>query len=298
MELRQLTYFVAAAEKMNFTEAAKSCFITQSTLSQQIKLMEDEMGVPLFNRIGKRIENLTEAGAILLRYAQRILQQADEAKMALNELQQLATGELRIGVTYALSHALIKALASFTARYPKIHTYMEYGTSAVLEQKLRASQLDLILTFHIESDDDELIKQFLLTSRLMMAVSDQNALAGRKEVSIEELAEQEMVLPGNEFRTRRFIDKLFKQKGLKPRIRMELNDVRSTLELVVSSNWATIVTEQSLARNWPHLMGIPIKGEDGKVIIQHAYVIWQKEIYQKKAARILIEELIKQAKET
>lgn len=290
MEIRQLTYFVAAAEKLNFTEAARSCFITQSTLSQQIKLLEEEMNVPLFNRIGKRIENLTEAGTILLQYAQRILRQANEAKMALDDLKQLSIGELRIGVTYALSYLLIKALVSFASRYPNLQVYMEYGTSEALEQKLRSSSLDFILTFHNGDDDTDLVKAFLLTSKLVVAVSVNNPMAGLKTMSLDDLAKQELVLPGKEFRTRTFIDDLFEKNGVNPKIRMELNDVRSTLEMVEASNWATILTEQSLLRDWSHLVVIPIKDEDS--IIQYAYVLWQKEIYQKKAASILIAELV------
>lgn len=294
MEIRQLNYFVAAAEKMNFTEAAKACFITQSTLSQQIKLLEEELNAPLFNRVGKRIENLTEAGSIFQRYANRILKETEEAKLAIDDLNQLLLGELRIGVTYALSYLLIKALSSFASRYPHLQIYMEYGTSEALEQKLRSSDLDMILTFHSEEEDNELTKKLLLSSRLVVAVSANNTLAGLDEISLIDLADQELVLPGKGFSTRTFITTLFERKNIHPRIRMELNDVRSMLALVEAGNWATILTEQSLLKDWPHLKAIPLKDEGG--FVQHAFILWRREIYQKKSAQVLVDELVTIAK--
>jgi len=98
MELRQLQYFVKAAETMNFTEAASAVFITQSTLSQQIKQLEEELGMLLFDRIGKHVR-ITEAGHVFLTHAQKILREVQKGKQAISELNNAATGELNIGVS-------------------------------------------------------------------------------------------------------------------------------------------------------------------------------------------------------
>ncbi|MEI7488459.1 MAG: LysR family transcriptional regulator [Chryseobacterium sp.] len=96
MELRQIRYFLKAKELLNFMEAANHLYISQSTLSQQINQLEDELGIPLFNRIGKRIA-LTEAGAVFSEYAEKSLLKSHEGFLALRDLKDLKTGELTIG---------------------------------------------------------------------------------------------------------------------------------------------------------------------------------------------------------
>ncbi|MER2155551.1 MAG: LysR family transcriptional regulator, partial [Solibacillus sp.] len=96
MELRQLEYFLMLCEEMQFTRAAERLNIAQPTLSQQIKVLEEEVNTPLFNRIGKKI-TLTEAGQILYRQAQTIFQTLHTTKMQLQQLASLEKGVLRVG---------------------------------------------------------------------------------------------------------------------------------------------------------------------------------------------------------
>ena len=112
MELRQLLYFVKAAETLHFTEAAEAVFITQSTLSQQIKQLETELGMLLFDRVGKHVR-LTEAGRVFLQHARKILAETDKARQAITDLNNLVTGDLKIGITYAFSSLILPALSPF-----------------------------------------------------------------------------------------------------------------------------------------------------------------------------------------
>src|SRR5574339_640166 len=109
MELRQLRYFIKSAELLNFTEAAHALYISQSTLSQQIKQLEDELGIPLFDRIGKRVR-LTEAGSQFLPFARLTVSDAEGGRAVIDDLKGLKTGELRIGATYGLSTLLTPVL--------------------------------------------------------------------------------------------------------------------------------------------------------------------------------------------
>lgn len=102
MELRQLKYFKEACERQNFSEAARVLHISQSTLSQQIKQLEDELDVLLFDRIGKRIAP-TEAGCAFLPYAVRAIHDAEDGRQIIRDLKGIETGVLRIGVTYSMS---------------------------------------------------------------------------------------------------------------------------------------------------------------------------------------------------
>ena len=115
MELRQLKYFKEACELQNFSEAARVLHISQSTLSQQIKQLEDELDVLLFDRIGKRVVP-TEAGLAFLPYAVRAIRDAENGKQIIRDLKGIETGVLHVGVTYSMSPLLIAALGLFSLK--------------------------------------------------------------------------------------------------------------------------------------------------------------------------------------
>lgn len=149
MELRQLKYFKEACELQNFSEAARVLHISQSTLSQQIKQLEDELDVLLFDRIGKRIVP-TEAGLAFLPYAVRVIRDAENGKQIIRDLKGIETGVLHVGVTYSMSPLLIAALGLFSKTYPKIKVNVSFGTSEELLDRLEANQLDFVLSFKPE----------------------------------------------------------------------------------------------------------------------------------------------------
>ncbi|MGN1263761.1 MAG: LysR family transcriptional regulator, partial [Prevotella sp.] len=119
MELRQLRYFVKAAETLNFSDAAKALNIAQSTLSQQVRQLEDELNVSLFQRNSHSM-SLTEAGSELLPIAMRTLHDAETCADRIRDLQQLLTGTLNIGVTYSFSPILTETLIEFMKKYPRV----------------------------------------------------------------------------------------------------------------------------------------------------------------------------------
>jgi len=292
MELRQLSYFVKAAETLHFTESAAALFVTQSTLSQQIKQLEEELNVLLFDRVGKHVR-LTEAGRIFLDHARQTLLDAEKGKQAVRDLQNLLIGELRIGVTYAFSSLVLPALHPFSVKYPGIKLYIEYGTVDELEKNLRSAGLDLILAFH-RNPDKELNLQPLFKSRLVMVVSKKNELAGLKKISLKELAAMDLILPGKGFSSRNLLNELFAGINMKPSVRIELNDVNSLLSLIEMGDDATVLDEKAL-RGRASLTAIPISGRN---LSTQSFILTQRGVYQKKAASLFIEELVKVMKIT
>jgi len=288
MELRQLMYFVKAAETMNFTEAASAVFITQSTLSQQIKQLEEELGMLLFDRIGKHVR-ITEAGHVFLAHAQKILREVQKGKQAIAELNNAATGELNIGVSYAFTSLLLPALAPFSTKYPGIKIFITYGNPEELEKKLRLAELDMILAFHNESDDEDLEMQILFSSTVVMVVAKSNPLAKLEKISLKELAEQDLILPGKGFSSREYVNELFFKSKISPNIKIEMNDVHSLLSLVQNGHWATILNEKAIF-GWDKVVAVPIAGKEIK---RQSYILWQKGVYRKKAAILFIDELMR-----
>jgi len=288
MEVRQLNYFIKAAELLHFTDAAAASFVTQSTLSQQIKQLEEELGMLLFDRIGKQV-HLTEAGNLFLLHARQIILDIKKSKQAIFELANMVTGELKIGVTYAFSSLLLPALMPFSEKYPGMMIHVEYGTAGELENKLRMADLDFILAFHEQSDSDGLEMQPLFSSRIMMVVAKKNPLAKLNKISLKELGKLELILPSNGFSSRDLLNEIFRKNRISPRIKVEMNDVHSLLSMVESGSWATIINEKAIS-TWDSLIAVPISGKE---LFKQAFILWQQGAYRKKSAILFIEELMK-----
>lgn len=293
MELRQLNYFAKAAELLNFTEAAQALYISQSTLSQQIKQLEDELGIPLFNRIGKRI-HLTEAGNLFLPYAQQTLQDALSGREMLNDLMSLQTGSITIGATYGLTQLLVKALQSFTLQYPRVSVHVQYGTTDALLEQLVSSKLDMVLSFASSSTFDSIAFETLFTSSLSLVVPARHPLAGHKKIMLKEAAEVPLILPVKSYSIRRFLDESFEKAKTNPDIRMECNDIHTLLEMVKGSQMATILMKVSV-QGYGSLKAIPL---EGKGIQRKATIGWPHEAYRKRSIEILADLLKKNAKDS
>lgn len=291
MELRQLRYFVRSAELLNFTEAAHALYISQSTLSQQIKQLEDELGMPLFDRIGKRVR-LTEAGSLFLPYARQSIADSESGRFVINDLKGIKTGELHIGATYGLSALLTPVLIQFSAQYPDVKIIVEFGTSEDLLDKLKSTRVDFLLSFLELQDNDMFISQRLYESPLTLVVHPSNPVADKKSVSIKELKDIPLVLPAKGFHTRHFLNEELAKNNVQANIKMELNDINTLLQLVETGNWCTIMTVAA-AKGRQTLKTIPIKGLN---VISQASITWPKDSYRKKAALMFTEMIQKQMK--
>jgi LysR family cyn operon transcriptional activator len=288
MEVRQLNYFIKAAELLHFTDAAAASFVTQSTLSQQIKQLEGELGTPLFDRIGKQVR-LTEAGNVFLIHARKIILDIKKSKQALFEYGNMMNGQLNIGVTYSFSSLILPALTPFSEKYPGITVHVESGAAGQLENKLRMADLDIILAFHEQTDSDGLEMQPLFSSRVMMVVSKNNPLAKLSKITLKELAKTDLILQGSGFNSRDMLTEIFKKNKVSPNIKLEMNDVHSLLSMVEAGNWVTIINEKAIS-NWDGLIAIPISGKE---LYRQASILWQQGVYRKRSAVLFMEELMK-----
>jgi len=284
MELRQLRYFIRSAELLNFTEAAHTLYISQSTLSQQIKQLESELDIPLFDRIGKRVR-LTEAGEKFLPYARQTLVDAESGQFVINDLKGLKTGELRIGVTYGLSALLTPVLVQFSTQYPDIKIIVEFGTSQELLDKLKSTRVDFLLSFLELPDNEMFISQRLYESPLTLVAHPSNAVAGKKSVQLNDLKDIPLVLPAKGFHTRQFLNEALAKQAITANIKMELNDINTLLQLVETGKWCTIMTVAAVKER-KSLITIPIRGLN---IISQASITWPKDSYRKKSVLIFTE---------
>lgn len=292
MELRQLKYFKAACELQNFSEAARALYISQSTLSQQIKQLEDELEVLLFDRIGKRIVP-TEAGLAFLPYANRALQDAEDGKQILRDLKEIKIGNLHVGVTYSMGPLLISALEPFTKVYPNIKLRITFGTSEELLNLLENNGLDFLLSFQPEGVCNVFEYMPLFLSRLYFIVHESHPLAGLSSITLKRLSETPLILPERGFATRRKIEELCLKHRLSLTVGMEINDVHTILHILKGGYWATVLTQAAVS-NEAGLVQIPILCADS--LTSHGYLFWPQGVYRKKAASVFADFLLQAAR--
>ncbi|KAF2339530.1 LysR substrate-binding domain-containing protein [Flavobacterium tistrianum] len=287
MEIYQLQYFIKTAEVLHFTKAAELCFVTQSGLSQQIKKLEEELGMPLFKRIGKKVQ-LTEAGAVFLIHAKKVVENVENGKQAIEDLNEMIGGELRIGVTYIFGLLILPVVNAFAKRYQNLKIIVEYGTTEVLEQKLLDNELDLVFVISSHEIEIPIQKVPLFTSNMVMVVSKNHALANLDKIAFKKIEEIPLILPGKGSNSREYVEELFKKFNMKPKISIELQSIHALLQMVENSDWATIVAEMAL-KDWGNLRAIQITGVSTK---RDSYMLTVGG-YQKKAVKLFMEEFKK-----
>ncbi len=288
MEIYQLEYFIKTAEVLHFTKAAELCFVTQSGLSQQIKKLEEELGMPLFIRIGKKVQ-LTEAGSVFLIHAKKVIKNVQNGKQAIDDLNEMIGGELRIGVTYIFGLLILPVINAFAKRYQKLKIVVEYGTTEALEQKLLHNELDLVLVISSHEIGLPLQKVPLFTSNMVMAVSKTHSLAALDKIAFKKIEGIPLVLPGKGSNSREFVEELFTKNKMKPKISIELNSIHALLQMVQDSDWATIVAEKAL-KDWDNLKAIAITGVPTQ---RDSFMLTIEGAYQKKAVKLFMEEFKK-----
>ena len=284
MELRQLKYFITSADTLNFTEAARQCFITQSTLSQQIKQLETELGVQLFERIGKRVF-LTETGRDFLPYARQTVADADYGVQRIKDMENLKTGRLCIGTTFGLSALITDAIARFSEQYPEVHLEVMFLKQDELIEAVRERKVDFALTFEMMEKDDLLTEQPVKTYHLCAIVSDQNPLAQQATVSLRQLADYNICTPARGMNARRMFDSLTNKKGIELQPKLEINEIHTLLHLVRTGRWVAILVD-SITHGEEGLCAVPLREATLPMPVVWLY---PKDMYIRKAMQKFME---------
>lgn len=245
MEFRQLKYFVKVAETLNFSEAAKVLFITQSTLSQQIKQLEQEMNAQLFQRNSHSVA-LTEAGKELLPYAINTLHAADTCVDRIHDLQQLLTGTLNIGATFSFSPILTETLITFMKRYPNVKLNICYKPMVELMDLLERREIDFVLAFKPTKHYEQIESHVLFDNYLAAIVHKDHPLAQKEKISLTELERYDIALPSKGLQARISFEKVLSKYIIQLRTRIELNEVNILLKLIRQSNMVTILSEATI----------------------------------------------------
>lgn len=257
MELRQIRYFLKVAELLNFSEASKALFITQSTLSQQIRQLENEFDTILFERNSHEV-SLTEAGQQFMRYARKVMIDVDDCTQKMDDLKNMLTGELNIGVTFTFSPLLTETVLEFMKLYPHVRLNVFYKTMSELMDMLQRREVDFVLAFRPTDRNDKIESHVLFNNHLSVVVSEQHSLAKRKSLTFDDLALYDAAMPARGLQARNSFDDMIHSENSKLKIRVELNDVSILLKLIRQSKLITILAEATI-HDEDGLVAIPLE---------------------------------------
>ncbi|MWC29574.1 LysR family transcriptional regulator [Paenibacillus sp. MMS18-CY102] len=296
MDLKQLRYFIALAEELQVTSAAQKLHMSQPPLSQQLKLMETELGVPLFNRNGRNLE-LTAPGKTLYEHALTITRLMEEAKAEIQESGQGLRGKLSIGINTLSDERLPEALSAFRALYPNVTFKIQQNETNQLMKLVKDRALDLaIVRLPIALDEFDYVNLgaeplfFVTAGKLQEGIvqAEAGGQSAQPLIAYEQIALHPLVLPSTEgLGLYHLLLDQFHAKGLSPTIVGECSDIGMLIELVSSGFGATILPRASLNRYRCHqLQAYRI---DGPHASSSSAMIWLKQHYISKAAQKLID---------
>ena len=284
MELRQLKYFVEVGRLGSFSLASKSLFITQSTISQQIQKLEEELGVELLTRDTRHV-SLSDYGQQFYPSAVQVLEEARAGAERIKDVKALKVGALSVGATYSFSPLLKQTVLDFYRKYPRIRLNLIITSQEELWQKLLDRDLDVALTYKSQLGDDRIESHMLFQSRLCLVGRIGELKGVGKEVSVQDLSRFPLALPSKGLQARDTLEDVLFAQDVKLDIRLEINSVRTLLDLVGSSPLVTILSEEAI-HQVQGFEAVPIAHPDGRMDGCYHYL---KGAYHKIAAQKFVE---------
>ena len=247
MEIHQLRYFCAVSESGSFTRAAEREQVAQPSLSQQIIKLEEELGVRLFDRLGRTVK-LTDPGQLFLPRARAILNELKAAKEEVTDKQGSATGPVNVGVIPTIAPYFLPArIGSFCRKYPQASITVFEDVTARLLDRLRGGVVDLAI-MALPTRGHDLDCYPLRTERLFAILPRNHALARKPSVTLKELRNDSFLLLRDDHCFRETAIEVCKRARLLPRITFESGQFSSILAMVGAGLGVSIVPEMALER--------------------------------------------------
>ena len=246
MEIRQLRSFVAVAERGSFSGAAQWLGVTQPALSRQISQLEQALSQRLFHRNGRGAA-INTAGEALLRHARAVLARLDEAEREIGALRKAPRGDVRIGLSPAVSATLLRPLiATLASKYPCIQLHVEERFSDDLLACLQAGKVDLAILYEDQRSGIALFES-LLVEELFLVHSPGLDVPGEIDAAL--LAALPLALPARPNSLRLFIERRMAEWGHAPNVRQEMNSLLVLKEFAVDGIASTILPYGAVARD-------------------------------------------------
>ena len=242
--LRQMRVFAAVARHRSFTRAALELHLTQPAVSQQMRLLEQEAGLPLIEQIGRSIR-LAPAGEELLRYANQVTELLREAGETLAAMRGLKRGVLKLGAVSTAKYFAPALLSAFTPDYPQVTIKFTVANRGEIVRLLGANELDLVVMGRPPS---ELVTAAEVFARhpLVIIAPPQHPLARRRRVPLETLASESFVIREEGSGTRASMESLFRERGLSFRTSMEVSSNETIKQAVMAGMGLSFISSHTV----------------------------------------------------
>jgi DNA-binding transcriptional LysR family regulator len=259
MELRHLRTIAAVARHGSFTKAAEELHLAQSAVSQQLRRLEDELGVTVFRRTSRSVE-LTAEGRLVLDHAHRVLAEVDGLRDELDELTGLVKGELRLGGLYPTGlYDLHAVIAGFHGQHPGVAIHFVEGTQDDLLGQLRLDELDAVFTA-VDPDriGEDLTATKLSEEEFVVALPVDHPLTARAEITLEELAGEALVAFRENSALRRRLETAMAEVGLEPRNAFVCTEIGAVRDLVSRGLGIAVMPRSHVEAAGPHVAWRPV----------------------------------------
>ncbi|MTE12856.1 LysR family transcriptional regulator [Nocardia aurantiaca] len=278
MDLLQLRYFRMVAHAENVSRVAEELRVAQPSLSRTITRLEAELGVPLFDRQGRRLR-LNRFGAAFLERVERALDELDGARRELADLAGPDQGSVAIGAENLI--VVQHVVADFVQRYPGVRVQLFSGTAAQVAARLSAGEIDLGVVSK-PLDIPGLAERKLLDEEVLLAVSLNHPLAHRDRVAVAELAEESFITTSADYWQRTLLDRVFCRAGLSPNIACEGDEPAAIRHLIATGLGIGLLP--AMSRDYP---GPPVSWLriDDIHCRRTLHLVWRQDAYLPVAAQ-------------
>ncbi|BCJ85684.1 LysR family transcriptional regulator [Effusibacillus dendaii] len=262
MELHQLQYVLSVEKFKSFSQAADEINMSQSTLSQQIKKLEDELGTKIFERTTRSVL-LTPAGLEFIVYAKRILGEVERARLAMLEYNSLKRGSIVIGTIPIIGYlGLTSLIASFQKMYPGIQIQFREAGSDVLIKLLLSSEIDVAVLTYPHSQNYESAIDFypLFDDEVVLITNVSHPLAKRKQIDLAEASKENFIFIKSSYGMRQICLQACREAGFEPNITYESSHVETICGLVEDGLGVALLTSRVVEYvSRPYLARIRLK---------------------------------------
>jgi DNA-binding transcriptional LysR family regulator len=272
--LRQLQVFEAIVRLGSFTRAAEELFLTQPTVSMQIKKLADSMGLALFEHVGRNVRP-TEAGLELYQACRKIFETLANLEMQIANLKGLKRGRLRLGVITTAKYFAPEVLGEFCKLYPGIDVALKVSNRDRIIERINANEDDLYIMGQAPQDQFELEALPFAPNPLVVMAPRDHPLVGKKNIPLRRIAEEPFILrePGSGIRDATL--KAFDQAGLRPRVRMELGSNEAIKHAIVGGLGLSVQSLHTLTLEGPD-GPVAILDVEGFPIMRQWYLVYPK----------------------
>ncbi|MUG94744.1 LysR family transcriptional regulator [Scytonema sp. UIC 10036] len=289
--LHQLKVFEAAARHGSFTRAAEELFLTQPTVSMQIKQLTKSVGLPLFEQVGKRLY-LTEAGRELFATCRQIFETISQFEMKVADLKGLKRGQLRLAVITTAKYFIPRLLGPFCQLYPGIDIALQVTNHEGILERMAANLDDLYIMSQVPEHLDVSYQAFLSNPLVVLAPIN-HPLAGEKNIPIQRLSEEPFIMREPGSGTRRAVQKLFDEHGVTVKVKLELGSNEAIKHAIAGGLGISVLSRHTLVEN----KDLTVLDVENFPILRNWYMVYPTGKQLSIVARTYFEYLLESAKQ-